>query len=96
VDITKVRERVATALGEPTITAEGTIDEWMILTRSVMMLLCAGVDLVTTTSRRRFAILFCRWLRSSSSWLGGSLFELRQTRAVVLAFTSVVTVFLKH
>lgn len=72
VDITKVRERVATALGEPTITAEGTIDEWMILTRSVMMLLCAGVDLVTTTSRKRFAILSCRWLRSSSSWLGGA------------------------
>jgi hypothetical protein len=46
VDITKVRERVATALGEPTITAGGTTDEWMSLTRSVLTTLCAGVDLI--------------------------------------------------
>jgi hypothetical protein len=51
VDITKVQERVATALGEPTITAGGTTDEWMSLTRSVLTTLCAGVDLATATSR---------------------------------------------
>jgi hypothetical protein len=62
VDIMKVRERVATALGEPTIMGVGTTDEWMSLTRSVLMSLHAGLDLATATSRWLFAISSCRWL----------------------------------